>query len=366
VTALSGHRRRLALGGLLAFALLFLFFRNFEWDALGAAFRRANPLWLAAMVGCTLIVYAVRAWRWGFLLAPLARVPFRDLFSITMVGFASGLVLPRAGEILRPYLVGRRHAIRTSAAFATIIVERLVDLVTVLFLFALYLYVLPVPAAETRGSLLHARLPLLGLVSVGRGPTGVAILALLAAVVAFLVASKRLVGWGVLVLGWLPGRLARPLVHVLESFGDGLAVLKAPPRALAAIFAQSLVIWLAIAASFQLNHMAFGIHLPFHATFLLIACLTIGVAIPTPGMVGGFHVAYLIAMTNAYGIDTATAGAAGLAAHALTNLPVLILGLFFVRREGLTFGAMAQMTDSSSPDPAADGAPPNSAKEEQP
>ena len=44
----------------------------------------------------------LRAWRWGDLLLPLGRVPYPDLFSATMVGFASGLLIPRAGELLRP------------------------------------------------------------------------------------------------------------------------------------------------------------------------------------------------------------------------------------------------------------------------
>ena len=33
------------------------------------------------------------------------------LFSITNVGFATGLVVPRAGEVVRPYLVARHHAL---------------------------------------------------------------------------------------------------------------------------------------------------------------------------------------------------------------------------------------------------------------
>ena len=75
---------------------------------------------------------------------------YADLFSATMVGFASGLLVPRAGELLRPWLVSRRHPIPTSAGFATIILERLVDLITVLALFALYLFVLPAPPRSGR------------------------------------------------------------------------------------------------------------------------------------------------------------------------------------------------------------------------
>ena len=141
-----------------------------------------------------------------------------------------------------------------------------------------------------------------------------------------------------------PRWLAEPLGRILHAFSDGLAVLRAPAPHLAKIAAQSLVIWLLIALGFHLNHLAFGIDLPFHATFLLIAFLVVGVAIPTPGMVGGFHAFYLIALSQVFGVDRTTAAAAGIAAHALTNLPILVFGLALLGREGLSLGRVAAVT----------------------
>ena len=54
-----------------------------------------------------------------------------------MIGFAASAVLPaRAGEVIRPYLLARREGLSATAAFATIIVERILDLVAVLLLLA--------------------------------------------------------------------------------------------------------------------------------------------------------------------------------------------------------------------------------------
>ena len=116
--ALMGARaRRLLLGAILGVGLLVVFFRGLDGPALMKAFRAADPVYLAGVVLMTVLTYLVRAWRWGYLLAPLARVPLLRLFSITNVGFASGLVIPRAGEVVRPYLVARHHGLKTSAAF---------------------------------------------------------------------------------------------------------------------------------------------------------------------------------------------------------------------------------------------------------
>jgi uncharacterized membrane protein YbhN (UPF0104 family) len=143
----------------------------------------------------------------------------------------------------------------------------------------------------------------------------------------------------------LPARLAGPLSRGLRAFGEGLAVFKAPLPHLLAILGQSLLLWLAIAVTFQLNHWAFGIELPFIATFLLIAFLVVGVAIPTPGMIGGFHAFYILALNGVYGVDKGVAAAAALTAHGLSNLPVLLIGLLAMAREGLGFGRVAEMTD---------------------
>ena len=106
---MSSRWWRLLGGALLALLLLALFFRGVDWAALGEAFRTANHLYLAGVAAATVLTYLLRAWRWGCLLSPLARVPFVDLFSATFVGFMTGLLVPRAGEVVRPYLIARRH-----------------------------------------------------------------------------------------------------------------------------------------------------------------------------------------------------------------------------------------------------------------
>jgi uncharacterized membrane protein YbhN (UPF0104 family) len=342
------QKGQLLVGALLALVLLAFFFRGVDWAALGAALRGARLLPLAGLVLVTLAVYAARAWRWGDLLLPLGRVRYPDLFSATMVGFATGLLIPRAGELVRPWLVSRRYPIPTSAGFATIILERLFDLITVLVLFAVYLFVLPPPAAQREGPVLFEL--------AGMRPTAMAFieaggaLALAGTVVALVALGalhakpEKALGWLEALLSRAPRWLAEPARGVLRAFSIGLAVLRAPLPHLGKIALQSLALWLLIAVGFHLNHAAFGIELPFHATFLLMAFLVVGVAIPTPGMVGGFHAFYLIALADVYGVPRATAAAAAVAAHALSNLPVLVCGLVLLGREGLSLGRVAEVT----------------------
>src|SRR5262249_21819233 len=155
------------------------------------------------------------------LLSPIVRVPLLDLYSATMVGFASAMLVPRAGEVVRPYLITRRHALTLSAGFATIILERIVDLLTVLLLLGLYLYVLPPPAQQTTG-------PVLTLLKRGGLLVGLAALGIVGVLTAFHVYAERALALCDLVLSRLPTWLGAPLGRILRSFSDGLAVLKAP------------------------------------------------------------------------------------------------------------------------------------------
>jgi len=334
----SKRLARLAFGLALAVGLLYAFFRGVDAEALLEVLKRARPWPLVGVVLSSIATYLIRAWRWGDLLGPVVRVRYRHLLSATFVGFMAGLLIPRAGEVVRPYLVGRRYGVSVSAAFASIILERLVDLVTVLLLFAVYLYVLPPPAAQVEGELMD-------LIKLGGGLTGLVALAVTALLLAFHAHGERTVDLLDRLLFKLPERFAAPVSRALRSFAGGLGVLRASPLHLARIFLQSLALWLVIAAGAFWSYRAYDVDLPFHSSFLMLAFLTVGVAIPTPGMVGGFHQAYRLALTQVFGVAAGPAVAGGLSMHFLTNLPVLLIGLALLGSEGLTLGKVTEMSE---------------------
>src|SRR4029077_3214782 len=84
----------------------------------------------------------IRSWRWQYLLEPLGPTRFVNAFRATVVGFAASSVLPaRAGEVIRPYFLARHERMSATGAFATIVLERLLDTITVLVLLASYVFV---------------------------------------------------------------------------------------------------------------------------------------------------------------------------------------------------------------------------------
>lgn len=329
---------RIVLSSVVAVGLLALFFRGVDWSALGASLRDASPAYVAGAMGITILTYLLRAWRWGGLLGADARVPFRTLFAATGIGFMAGILIPRAGEVLRPIILGRRTGLRASTAFASIILERILDLLTVLILFALYLFVLPQPQGLAQGRLMPA-------VRLGGAVAGLGAIVALGLLLAIHSRADAVASAMDRLLHRLPARLQSRLSGMFRAFLDGFAVLKAPWSHLATLFLQSLLVWFSIDLGVHWANRALGVDLPFHSTFLIIAFLTVGVAVPTPGSVGGYHETYLLALTQGFGVDHATAAAAALVSHACANVPVLVMGLWLLRREGLSFASVTRATE---------------------
>ncbi len=306
-------------------ALLAFFFRQADLGGVWRALVSAHPGLIALSIAAVLPTYILRTWRWQILLAPIAPLPFTPVFRATIVGFTTTFLLPaRAGELIRPWMLSRETGVSASAAFATVIVERLFDLVAVLALFCVW-RLLPAPpgAAEIEGVTAAAILA---------GIAGLAALGL-----TFLLAgrSERVGTMGTALARVLPARAATAIVTFIEKFARGLAIMRRPGPIVAAL-GLSLLLWASIGLTTWLTSRAFGITFPYAASFLVSLFLVVGVAVPTPGGVGGFHAAYSFAATRLFGATQEQAVACAIILHAVSFVPVTLVGLIIMARAGLS------------------------------
>lgn len=319
---------------LLTFGLLAFFLRNAAWAGVWAETRRARPDLLTLAVILTAAAYVLRVLRWQYLLAPIGSTHFGNAFRATIIGFAASFLLPaRAGEVIRPYLLARKERLSATAAFATIILERLLDLVTVLLLFGVFV----VTMATTDSGAVSGDPSALARVKVGGQLAAVAAVAGLALFFTMARHPERIGRWALRVERVLPARFARAVARFVESFAQGLAVMRQPGRLLVAL-AWSFPIWLSIAAGIWLTSLAFHITFPFAGSFLVTMLLVVGVAMPTPGAIGGFHAAYQIAVQTFFGAPNDRAVGGAIVLHAISFVPVTLLGIVFMAQEGLTLG----------------------------
>jgi uncharacterized membrane protein YbhN (UPF0104 family) len=107
-------------------------------------------------------------------------------------------------------------------------------------------------------------------------------------------------------------------------------------------------LWLSIAAGIWCVSRAFHIPLPFVGSFLVMALLVVGVAVPTPGAVGGFHYFYRLAATTFYGAPNDRAVGAAIVLHAVSFVPVAVVGLALLAREGMSLASVGRLVRTDS------------------
>jgi glycosyltransferase 2 family protein len=324
--------------GLLAFSL-----RNANLQGVWAETRRADALPLALALVATLSAYAVRALRWQYLLAPLGKTHFTTAFRATVIGFAASFLLPaRAGEVIRPYVLARRERLSGPAAFATIILERLLDLLVVLLLFAFFVLTVG-PGVVVGDPSELARVKLGGVTALAAALAGVAFFFVMAG------HPDRLGGLALRLEAVLPARLSHAVAGFVRTFTQGLAVMRQPRRLVVSLL-LSFPLWLSIAVGIWLTSRAFHITFPFDASFLVVAVLVVGVAVPTPGAIGGFHAAYEFAAQTFFAAPADRAVGAAFVLHAISFVPVTILGVIFMVGEGMTLASAREIAASANAD----------------
>ena len=336
-------RARTVLILLLTFGLLAYFLRDANMREVWADTRRADPVLLALALGATFVTYVLRAFRWQYLLAPIGATRFSTAFRTTIIGFAASALLPaRAGEVIRPYLLARREGLRATAAFATVILERLLDLLAVLLLFAGFvLFGAAGVVANDPSELMR--------VKAGGAMAGAVAIAVAAVFFALAGHPERLGRLMLRIERVLPGPLARSASRFVQTFAEGLAVMRQPGRLVAALL-LSIPLWLSIAAGIWLTSKAFHITFPYTASFLVMTMLVVGVAVPTPGAIGGFHTFYQFSVETFFAAPHDRAVGAAIVLHAISFVPVTILGLGYMLSEGLTLAGAMRLAESAAPD----------------
>ena len=324
----------------LSVGLLWLFLRGAHLDQVWGEIKQADGWWVTLSIVTTVGNMVVRAVRWQYLLAPIGRARFRPAFRTTMIGFAASTLLPaRAGEIIRPYLLARQEGLSGTATFATVVVERLLDGVTVLLLLAVYVLFFSQKLAME--STLY-RAVRAGSLAVGAGT------AILLGLMFFAAKDPAALGrWAFKLEHLLPGRLTHMLAELVQRFAEGLAVVRSPARLMMALV-LSLPLWLCITLGIWATTMAFRIDMNFTGSFLLLSMLVVGVAVPTPGGIGAFEAAARVGLTSFFAVPNDRAVGAALMLHATSVLPTLALGFLFLIQDGLDFGSMKKIATTAA------------------
>jgi uncharacterized protein (TIRG00374 family) len=324
------------------FALVFLYlaFRGADFEKLKSSLESANYVLVLLLIPCLFVSNIFRALRWRYLLNPIKKnISFRNLFSSLMIGYMVNNALPRVGEIVRPYNLGRLENISKSAVLGTVLVERILDLFSFLLCLAVIFYFYQDALVQAFPWLTGASI-ILSVVTVGAS-----------GVFVFLLSRRDLAfRWVRLVARPFPPALGRKAENLLHSFLDGFLVIKEPKQYLM-IAILTVVIWFWYALMMYLPFFAFGMvgaySLDFGAAIVIMVISAIGFIIPVPGATGTYHWVTRECLVRLFGVDVEVALSYATVTHLLGFVAVTVVGLVYFLRDHLRFSEALRARDEA-------------------
>jgi uncharacterized protein (TIRG00374 family) len=346
---MRGFLRKLVLAALALGALAALAYHSrhkihlgdFTWSRFIHAVGQANVWLLLLSIIAVYGAYALRSLRWQRLSRYLGPASFLDVYSATVMGFASIFILGRAGELVRPLLLARKTHQPVASMFGVWVLERIIDVGAAVALAALTLLVFAEKLAD-------AGLNTDWVENAHAG--GWLLLGMLAATVILMI-YFRLHGAGVLerrldywhraggLKGWLAG--------IIAGFSEGLQAIRRPSDLLIAVvytcahWGLVTLIYLWTARAFAGDFVQSDVTFP--GAMLLLAVTLVGSVLQLPGVGGGAQVASFIALTTIFGVEQEPAAAIAIVLWLITFAAAALVGVPLLIHEGLSMGELRNL-----------------------
>jgi len=349
----KNNRFKLLIGLLIGAGFMFLAFRKVDFAQMGEALKRANYWYILLSLFFVFFAHWLRAVRWRYLMAPIQKVKTGHLFSALLIGYMANTFTPaHLGEFLRAYVLSKKSHVKTSSVFGTIVIERVIDVFTLLFLMALTFVVFPFPSWVTKSGYLTF--------------AGTLILIVLLVVMkrnkekSLRILNAILNAIYFIFLKIMPKKISLKMEKsfhsvldrvdgLFHSFFDGVVGLK-NWRHYIITTVLSLLIWAGYGISLQISFYAFDFvsqyNLPWTAALVTLVITTISIIVPsTPGYVGTYHLLCQLSL-GMFAIPKSEALSFAFVLHGINFIPILIVGLVIASVEGISISKKPQTSFS--------------------
>jgi glycosyltransferase 2 family protein len=372
----SLRRYLILLVALLALVFFLYKFRNsisiqgFHWSVVAESLRHARIELLILAVLTIYACFAVRSLRWmrfsrslgpnfgrnagatsGAAASDPSKAPqkanrdgagfgahFWNVYSATLMGFSCTFLLGRAGEPIRPVLIGKKESLPIPSMFGVYVLERIADMAATAVLAGTALILLQRAGGLGGGNSFIS----------GARSAGIVLLILLIAAIAFLI-YFRYHG-----AAWLERRLRDPkwrsgwrekVAVLLEGFSDGLQGIRTWGDLGMLLFYTAIhwigvvfvYVWVAHAFQGALGQLTFG------DAVLVLAFTMVGSAVQLPGVGGGAQLATFLVLTLIFGVQDEAAATMAIVVWLIGFASCCPVGLPLLFREGWSMGDLRRM-----------------------
>ncbi|MCX7834379.1 MAG: flippase-like domain-containing protein [Ignavibacteria bacterium] len=322
------------LSGLLVF-FLYLSFKDIDFNKLITELFKTNYiLAILGMIVGLVIGSIIRAERWRYFLYPEKKdTKFNDLFSGVMIGYFVNAIIPRGGEVSRPFLLAQKEGISKAFTLGTIVVERIFDMLSMFFVFGLCLFFYREKIQEAFGRFDIETVSLY--FSIGL------VLLVLVAVLLLLKIEKTEYFLEKIALRILPKKYREKVQKALLSLLNSFSFIKYTENYFK-IFLLTVLLWIDYAFSTYLTINAFSDptmkNLNFFDANLILTLTAFAQTIPLPGnSAGSFHFFVKTTLVVIFGVAAETAIAYATISHLLTFIGILVIGFYYSVKENYKF-----------------------------
>jgi len=320
------HFVKFGFGIFLGLLFMWIAFKNVDFSQMMNSFRQIEIKYILIIIAIVIIGDVARSKRWQHLLLPIKKIHLPVLYSALLIGYTANTLMPaHLGEFFRAFVIGKKNKISSSSIFATIVTERIIDVISLLLIMGITLLIYPFPYwVQQSAYVMFAGT--IGLIS-------------------FLFFLKRnfrkTMVFTHFILKPFPLSLREKIDRLLSSFIKGFVGLGSWRSYLAVVF-HSIIIWVTYCLVFLVGIKAFEFDLPWSAGLVLLVITTISVVVPSsPGYIGTYHWLCQLSL-GLYLIPKSPALAYAFFIHGVRNVPFFFLGAFLSWKEGLKIYSMKE------------------------
>jgi len=308
----------------LSFFGLYYAFESIEFSELYHRIISVDLLKLILAISILLLSVIIRAKRLKYIISPLdTDISTHHLFGATMIGyFGNGILFFRLGELLKAFSISQGNNIKTAESFGVVMLERVMDALTVFILIVFFLPFIPLENQTIRYW-----------------------------VIAFVIATIIFVGslflikfinWKHMILSFsiLNESFKNKLITVTEKIFKGLELIFKTKHNLK-IMLCTVLIWICYFIMTMLLMESCHIELSLDKVFIMLLIGAIIVAVPAlPGGLGTYEAGITYTMTLLFFVSKDLSLTYAIVSHASNYIPYMLVGSFYFIKSGLKFGSI--------------------------
>ena len=308
----------------LSFFGLYYAFESIEFSELYHHIISVDLLKLILAISILLLSVIIRAKRLKYIISPLdTDISTHHLFGATMIGyFGNGILFFRLGELLKAFSISQGNNIKTTESFGVVMLERVMDALTVFILIVFFLPFIPLENQTIRYWVIA--FVVFTIVFVGS---------------LFLI---KFINWKHMILSFsiLNESFKNKLITVTEKIFKGLELIFKTKHNLK-IMLCTVLIWICYFIMTMLLMESCHIELSLDKVFIMLLIGAIIVAVPAlPGGLGTYEAGITYTMTLLFFVSKDLSLTYAIVSHASNYIPYMLVGSFYFFKSGLKFGSI--------------------------